>query len=171
MEICFVPDNDYGRFLRQAGLTQEHRGEIVDLQGHVLGYHKGIEFYTIGQRRGLRISASRPLYVVDLDVPTNRVVVGGADDLQRTSFELERCNWIAFATPPPAFEATVKIRYNHPGTPARVTPGTDGTARVELAAPQRAVTPGQACVVYEGDVVLGGGWIARAPRPLPLTVK
>jgi tRNA-specific 2-thiouridylase len=161
MEICFVPDNDYGGFLRKAGLVEEHRGEIVDLQGRVLGHHEGIEFYTIGQRRGIRISAARPLYVVDLDVQANRVIVGGPEDLQRTTFNLERCNWIAFATPPAVFEGTAKIRYNHPGTPARVTPGANGAAQVELTVPQRAVTPGQACVLYDGDLVLGGGWIGR----------
>jgi len=162
MEICFVPDNDYGGFLRKAGLVQEHRGEIVDTQGRVLGHHEGIEFYTIGQRRGIRVSAPRPLYVVDLDVAANRVVVGDPEDLQQTAFGLERCNWIAADPPSAPFEALAKIRYNHPGTPARITPGLDGSARVELAVPQRAVTPGQACVLYEGDGVLGGGWIRRA---------
>ncbi len=161
MEICFVPDNDYGGFLQKAKLVQPHRGEIVDLQGRVLGHHEGIEFFTIGQRRGLRIAASRPLYVVDLDPERNRVVVGGAEDLGRDEFGVERCNWIAFAEPPPSLEVMVKIRYNHPGTPGVVTPRPDGGARVKLLTPQRAITPGQACVFYQGDLVVGGGWIER----------
>jgi tRNA-specific 2-thiouridylase len=161
MEICFVPDNDYGGFLKKAGLVAPHRGEVVDRAGRVLGHHEGIEFYTVGQRRGLRLAAPGPWYVVDLDPERNRVVVGSAPELLRDEFRLERCNWIPFAEPPPEFEATAKIRYNHPGTPATVTPLPDGGARVKLHEPQRAVTPGQACVFYDGDLVLGGGWIAR----------
>ncbi len=161
MEICFVPDNDYGAFLQKAGLVAPHRGEIVDRAGRVLGSHEGIEFYTIGQRRGLRLAASRPWYVVDLDPARNRVVVGEAADLARAEFRVERCNWIPWVEPPATLEVLAKIRYNHPGTPATVTPGPDGGARVQLHTPQRAVTPGQACVFYDGDTVVGGGWIAR----------
>lgn len=161
MEICFVPDNDYGGFLKKAGLVVPHRGEVVDRAGRVLGHHEGIEFYTVGQRRGLRLAAPGPWYVVDLDPERNRVVVGAAPELLRDEFRLERCNWIPFAEPPHEFEVTAKIRYNHPGTPATVTPLPDGGARVQLHEPQRAVTPGQACVFYDGDLVLGGGWIAR----------
>ena len=161
MEICFVPDNDYGKFLRQAKLVAGHRGEIVDLQGRVLGQHDGIEFFTIGQRRGLGVSAPQPLYVVDLDAAANRVVVGDDAELSRGEFRVERCNWIPFAEPPAALAVAAKIRYNHPGTPATVTPLPGGGARVALTVPQRAVTPGQACVFYDGDTVVGGGWIAR----------
>lgn len=160
-EICFVPDNDYGRFLRQARLVEPHRGEIVDLQGRVLGYHEGIEFFTIGQRRGLRVAAGRPLYVVDLDPERNRVIVGDAAALVADTFVMERCNWIAFDQLTEPIEVTVKIRYNHPGTPARVEPLQDGRARVHLYTPQRAITPGQAAVCYQGDLVVGGGWICR----------
>lgn len=161
MEICFVPDNDYGGFLRQANLVDTQPGEIVDLQGRVLGHHEGIAFYTIGQRKGLRLSAPKPWYVVDLEPATNRVVVGDDAALSRETFVVERCNWIPFAAPPPELEVTAKIRYNHPGTPATVTPGDGGRARVTLHTPQRAITPGQACVFYQDDVVVGGGWIAR----------
>ncbi len=161
MEICFVPDNDYGRFLQQAKLVAKHRGDIVDLQGRVMGQHDGIEFFTIGQRRGLGIAAAKPLYVLDLDPVRNRVVVGEEADLERDSLELERCNWIAMAEPPEQVKALVKIRYNHPGTQATIRPGPGGTAEVRFDEPQRAITPGQACVFYDGDVVLGGGWITR----------
>ena len=162
MEICFVPDNDYGRFLQQANLAQKHRGEIVDLNGRVLGQHEGIEFYTIGQRKGLGISSPKPLYVIELDAANNRVVVGDDSALDRGEFVVERCNWIPFDQPPERLEAAVKIRYNHPGTPATVTPLGGGRARVNLQAPQRAVTPGQAAVFYQDDLVMGGGWITRS---------
>jgi tRNA-specific 2-thiouridylase len=161
MEICFVPDNDYGKFLQQAKLVEKHRGEIVNLQGQVLGEHEGIEFYTVGQRKGLGISSPKPLYVIELDAARNRVVVGDDSALSRDEFSAERCNWIAFDTPPATFEATVKIRYNHPGTPATLTPLPGGAVKVKLHAPQRAVTPGQAAVFYQDDLVLGGGWITR----------
>jgi tRNA-specific 2-thiouridylase len=159
MEICFVPDNDYGKFLQQANLVQKHRGDIVNLHGQVLGQHDGIEFYTIGQRKGLGISSPRPLYVVELDSETNRVVVGDESALDRDEFLVDRCNWIAFDEPPESLEITVKIRYNHPGTQATVTPLPDGRAKVKLHTPQRAITPGQAAVFYQDELVLGGGWI------------
>jgi tRNA-specific 2-thiouridylase len=127
----------------------------------VLGHHDGIEFFTIGQRKGLGISSPHPLYVIDLDPATNRVVVGEDSLLERAEFTLERCNWIPWDHPPGPFEATAKIRYNHPGAAATVTPGPHGTAAVRMHSPQRAVTPGQACVLYQDDLVLGGGWIAR----------
>lgn len=159
LEICFVPGNDYGRFLLDTGLVQKHRGEIVTRTGRVLGYHDGIEFFTIGQRRGLRIAADRPLYVLRLDHLTNRVIVGYAEELECTEFRVTRCNWVAFSTPPPEFEAIVKIRYQHPGAHALVRVLSQTDVVVHLTEPQRAVTPGQACVFYRNDVVLGGGWI------------
>ncbi|MDE3067323.1 MAG: tRNA 2-thiouridine(34) synthase MnmA [Verrucomicrobiota bacterium] len=159
MEICFVPDNDYGGFLRQAGLAQRHRGEIVDLRGHLLGHHDGIEFYTIGQRRGLGITTPRPVYVVELDAEHNRVVVGDESALDRDEFTAAHCNWVPFDKLAGPIEVTAKIRYNHPGTPATVTPGGDGAVKVRLHAPQRAITPGQAAVFYQDDLVVGGGWI------------
>lgn len=164
MEICFVPDNDYGKFLKDAGLVSRHRGEIVDQQGTVLGHHEGVEFYTIGQRRGLGISSKAPLYVVDLDATANKVVVGEDAALQSNEFEAQFCNWIAFDAPAGPFEADVKIRYNHPGTRCSVTPAAPGSVRVRLHVSQRAVTAGQAAVFYDGDLVLGGGWISGKPR-------
>ena len=161
MEICFVPDNDYGKFLREANLAQKHRGEIVDLHGRVLGHHDGIEFYTIGQRKGLGITTAKPVYVIELDAANNRVIVGDDSALDRDEFTVERCNWIPFDTPPVKIEATVKIRYNHPGAPATVTPLEGNQVRVKLHTPARAITPGQAAVFYQDDLVVGGGWIVR----------
>jgi tRNA-uridine 2-sulfurtransferase len=176
-EICFVPGNDYKAFLRShLGDKSFHGGEIYDLDGNFLGEHEGLEFFTVGQRKGLPGGSPRPRYVVDLDPETNRVIVGALDDLLCEVFEIDRTNWIArdlnggassgepgVAGAPPcgAFNAVVKIRYSHPGTDADIQPTGDGRARVHLSQPQRAVTPGQAAVIYRGDVVIGGGWICR----------
>ncbi len=160
-EICFVPDADYARFLRDERLVEPCTGEIVDIGGCVLGRHAGIAFYTIGQRKGLRIAAGKPLYVVELDPERNRVVVGPASALERTEFVIERCNWIVFDRAPDRFDAVVKIRYNHPGIAATVERLDEAKARVQLKTPQRAITPGQAAVFYQGDTVVGGGWITR----------
>jgi tRNA-specific 2-thiouridylase len=174
-EICFVPGNDYKAFLRShLGEKEFHRGEIYDVAGNFLGEHDGMELFTIGQRKGLPGGSSRPRYVIDLDPATNRVIVGDAGDLACSQFEVDGVNWHAAASvagvaDPAAeteshykeLECTVKIRYNHPGTHATVTPLEDGRAHVRLHEPQRAVTPGQAAVFYDDDVVLGGGWICR----------
>jgi tRNA-specific 2-thiouridylase len=161
MEICFVPDKDYGRFLTQAKLVEKHRGEIVNLQGQVLGHHDGIEFFTIGQRKGLFISHPTPLYVIELDPVRNRVIVGDDSALAKSEFRVERCNWIPFEKPEGALEVSAKIRHNHQAVPATVTPQENGSALVRLHTAQRAVTPGQAAVFYQDDLVVGGGWIAR----------
>ncbi len=161
MEICFVPDNNYGGFLQQANLVQKHRGEIADVHGRVLGHHDGIEFYTIGQRKGLGITTPKPVYVVELDVEKNRVVVGDESALDRDEFTATNCNWIPFDKLAEPIEVTAKIRYNHPGAPATVTPMASGSVQVKLHSAQRAITPGQAAVFYQGDLVVGGGWIAR----------
>ena len=161
MEICFVPDRDYGSFLQKSNLAQRHKGEIVNQRGDVLGFHDGIEFYTIGQRKGLGISTPKPSYVLELDAATNRVIVGEDHELDRSEFTVDRCNWIPFEQPPNALEVTAKIRYNHPGTAATITLAEQGRARVRLHEPQRAITPGQACVFYQEDLVVGGGWITR----------
>lgn len=161
MEICFVPDNDYGGFLKQAGLVEPHAGDIVDSAGQKVGTHSGIEFYTVGQRRGLGISAAKPLYVVGLDPGTNRVIVGDESQLESIEFEILNVNWVAFEQPPDTFECSARVRYNHPGQQATVIPTGPTTAKVRLHQTARAVTPGQACVLYDGDVVLGGGWIRR----------
>src|SRR5438034_6519745 len=162
-EICFVPGNDYKAFLRShLGDARFHRGEIYDVDGKFIAEHGGIELFTIGQRKGLPGGSLRPRFVVDLDPATNRVIVGDADHLLTDEFEIDRANWHVVAgigDPGSAFEATVKIRYNHPGTPATITPLENNRGLVCLHDPQRAVTPGQAAVIYKDDVVLGGGWI------------
>jgi tRNA-specific 2-thiouridylase len=161
MEICFVPDNNYGGFLQSANLVQKHRGEIVDMRGGVLGHHDGIEFYTIGQRKGLGITTPKPVYVVELDAENNRVVVGDETALDRDEFVADRCNWHPFEKLTEPIEVTAKIRYNHPGAPATVTPLEGNKVKVKLHSPARAITPGQAAVFYQDDLVVGGGWIMR----------
>jgi len=166
-EICFVPGNDYKAFLRlHAGENEFHRGEIYDVDGNFVAEHSGIELFTIGQRKGLPGGSLRPRYVIDLDAETNRVIIGGAENLVCDEFEIDRVNWHPVAgidgSHAIAFKATVKIRYSHPGTLASVTPLENNRARIHLHEPQRAVTPGQAAVIYDGDMVLGGGWICRS---------
>jgi tRNA-uridine 2-sulfurtransferase len=165
-EICFVPGNDYKAFLRShLGEKEFHRGEIYDVDGNFVGEHEGIELFTIGQRKGLPGGSARPRYVVDLDAENNRVIVGDADALVCDEFEIGRTNWIARDLPTEDADVTVKIRYSHPGTRAIITPLEDNRARIRLLEPQRAVTPGQAAVIYNGDVVIGGGWICRGEPP------
>jgi tRNA-uridine 2-sulfurtransferase len=162
-EICFVPGNDYKAFLRShLGAEEFHAGGIYDLEGNFLGEHEGIEMFTIGQRKGLPGGSAQPRYVVDLDPATNRVIVGSAEDLVSDDFEIDQVNWIERRDLEEPLEVTVKIRYSHPGTRATVTPIEKGRARVQLHEPQKAVTPGQAAVIYDGDIVVGGGWICRA---------
>jgi len=159
MEICFVPDYDYGKFLSTEGLVEKKRGEIVSLEGKVLGHHEGISFYTVGQRKGLRVSHPTPLYVLSLDAVNNRVIVGDDADLKRDSLTVGECNWIAFEKWEAPLEVLTRIRYNHPGVAATITPLSENRAGVKLHVPQRAITPGQACVFYKDDLVIGGGWI------------
>lgn len=171
-EICFIPDNDYRAFLKTCIDDKDfHRGSIYDKHGRFLAKHEGIEMFTIGQRKGLPGGSLKPQYVIDLDPETNSVIVGDPEDLASEEFEINSANWIDprlhAADRAASFETTVKIRYSHPGTPATLYPGENNTARVRLHVPQRAVTPGQAAVFYDGDRVLGGGWISRRVIPQP----
>ncbi len=159
-EICFVAD-DYRQFLRAAGVV-EHAGDIVDSAGRVLGRHPGVEFFTIGQRRGLGVAVGQPLYVVEIDAVRNRVIVGDDKALASAECAVERCNWVSIPPPEQPREASVKIRSQHKGSAALIEPFDGGArVRVRFAEPERAVTPGQAAVFYDGDLLLGGGWIAQ----------
>ena len=122
-EICFVPGNDYKAFLRShLGETEFHAGGIYDLEGNFLAEHAGIEMFTIGQRKGLPGGSAQPRYVVDIDPLTNRILVGGAEDLISEEFEIDRVNWVSREMPSEPIEVTVKIRYSHPGTRATLYP-------------------------------------------------
>jgi tRNA-specific 2-thiouridylase len=165
-EICFVPNGDYAAFLnaylKDKGIEpQTTRGEIVTTDGRTLGEHHGIHHFTVGQRRGLGISSPEPLYVISTDPQTQRVVVGGNDDLLCGRFSAGRVNWISIEGVRAPVRAQVKIRNKHAAAPATLHPTADPTSvEVVFDEPQRAVTPGQGAVFYDGDLVLGGGWIA-----------
>jgi len=162
-EICFVPGNDYKAFLRShLGEKNFTPGGFYDIEGNYLGEHGGIEMFTIGQRKGLPGGSPKPRYVIDIDADHSRVILGYEEDLVREEFEVDRVNWSAEVVDEPR-EVTVKIRYAHPGALATVTPLGNDRARVTLHEAQRAVTPGQAAVFYDGELVLGGGWICRQP--------
>ena len=156
-DICFIPTGDYREFLRQR--TDERPGEIVDDAGHVLGQHDGIQYFTVGQRRGLGLSGGPPRFVIRLEPDTRRVVVGSEDNLYRDTLNADPVSWVSGSAPAPGTPVKVKIRYKFVEAPATVT-AVDGGVLVRFDEPQRAITPGQAAVFYQGDTVLGGGPIA-----------
>ena len=160
-EICFVDQGHYSEFVR-ARLGPEGlngAGEIVDLEGKVLGRHEGIFRYTIGQRKGLKISAKEPLYVIALDAKENLVQVGPEAALYHRRVMVRDLHWIAGVPVSSAEEVQVKIRYQAPAEPARVEAAGGNRWQICFSEPQRAITPGQAAVLYQGEEVLGGGWI------------
>jgi tRNA-specific 2-thiouridylase len=164
-ELCFAPSGDAGGFVRsQAPALVSAGGEVVDPNGRILGEHDGTWAFTVGQRRGLGVAIGRPMYVIDVDAASNRVVVGPQELLARRGLVADRVSWIA-GTPPSEgpFEAGVRIRHRGEDAPAVVSP-TAGGVEVEFLVPQRAVAPGQSAVVYRGDEVLGGGRIVRSVR-------
>ena len=156
-EICFVP-SDYRDFLRPH-LGDMPEGDFVDRAGNVLGRHRGVALYTVGQRRGLGIGGARPYYVVAIDREANRVLLGEESDLYSSRVKVGSVNWVSRPPPERPLDAVVKIRYADAGTPARVSTSGGTTAEVIFSRPVKAVTPGQAAVFYDGDVLLGGGWI------------
>ena len=161
-EICFVPGNDYGAFLKShMGESQFHPGEIVHRDGRLLGHHAGIEYFTVGQRKGIGLSHPTPLYVLDIDSATSRVVVGDDGDLWSEEFEVDCVIWSGMQGCDDGREVSVKIRHSHADAPARIFNVGKDRVRIEWSEPQRAVTPGQAAVFYDNDLVLGGGWIRR----------
>ena len=166
-EICFVPDGKYSEFIDRY-LEHEERvgeipegGEIVNIHGAVVGSHSGIHRYTIGQRRGLGVAHEKPLYVVQIERSKNQIVVGEQEELESVEFVAKGVNWVAFDTPLRPVRAEVKVRYRHDPASATIYPLPDDRARIVFDQPQRAITPGQATIFYNGDEVVGGGWIAR----------
>jgi tRNA-specific 2-thiouridylase len=164
MELCFVPSGNYVQFIqaytRESGIAlNEKEGEIVNEDGAVIGRHSGVHNFTIGQRKGLGFAAGKPLYVLSIDPANNRVVVGDDGSLRTTSFEVGGTNWVSIAAPTAPRKAQVKIRHKHEPAAAIIEAAGKDSARITFEIPQRAVTPGQAAVFYDGDIVLGGGWI------------
>jgi len=161
MDLCFASKGDsYHDVLARRGLTPlTTAGEIVDRRGERLGTHDGVSRFTVGQRRGLGLASASPLYVLEIDASSQRIVVGEERDLYRESCTVERVRWIPFDRPSGPLTATVRIRSNHTGARASIVDHGDGTASIRFDSAQRAVAPGQAAVFYDGDLVLGGGWL------------
>jgi len=164
MELCFVPNGNYVQFIhayaRERGQpVHDKEGDIVAEDGTVLGRHSGVHNYTIGQRKGLGFTTGKPIYVLAIDPENNRVIVGEDDALRATTFEIETVNWVSIEEPTVSLRAQVKIRHKHEPAAAMIEALPGLRARVTFDSPQRAITPGQAAVAYDGDIVLAGGWI------------
>ncbi len=162
-DICFVPDGDYATMIKIYRGKEYPKGDFVDLQGNVLGQHEGIINYTIGQRRGLGIPADRRLYVKKLDVENNRVILADDKDLFEKELIVRDFNWITGEVPSEPFRCSAKIRYRHKEKPCTVEILPGGRAKIIFDEPQRAITAGQSAVLYDGDIVLGGGIICNNP--------
>lgn len=158
-DICFVPDGDYTRFLQEYGGVKMIPGDFVDRAGHVLGRHKGLPCYTTGQRKGLGVSAGKHVYVLRKNAQDNTILLGDNEELFTSVLTADRVNWISGETPASPLRVTAKTRYSQTEAAATVHPLPDGRIRVEFDVPQRAITPGQAVVLYDGEQVLGGGTI------------
>jgi tRNA-specific 2-thiouridylase len=164
-EICFVPNGDYAGFIeayfREQGVDSSRtQGEIVTRDGNVIGQHAGVHRFTVGQRKGLGIAAREPLYVIETDPARQRVVVGTNNELLRSRLVAREVNWISIGAPEGPLRCQVKIRNKHAAAPATLVPtGDPSKIEVVFDEAQRAVTPGQGAVIYQGDLVLGGGWI------------
>jgi tRNA-uridine 2-sulfurtransferase len=155
-DICFVPDGNYARLVAKLRPESLQEGELIDTSGKVLGKHNGIIGFTRGQRKGINIGgAEKPLYVIDILPATNQVVVGSEEDLYQAEFEVAELNWLGGDKT----DVMVKLRSAHIGSPAKIVSRTATGAKVKLADKQRAITPGQAAVFYDGDIMLGGGFI------------
>jgi tRNA-specific 2-thiouridylase len=164
MELCFVPNGNYVQFIyaysRERGTPlYDAEGEILNEDGEIIGRHNGVHNFTIGQRKGLGFAVGKPLYVLSIDPEKNRVVVGEDEALRKQSFEVENVNWVSITPPSGTIRATVKIRHKHEPAPATVEAIDEKRARVTFDTPQRAITPGQAAVIYDGDCILAGAWI------------
>lgn len=158
-EICFIRDHSYHPFLSEKLKDAIEPGPIVDKDGNILGRHQGLPFYTIGQRRGLRLAKGKPLYVIGMNRERNEIIVGGEEEVYQDTFLVKSVNWIVPYEMNPSHKVQVKIRYNHPGSEASLSPEGEDKVMVRFHSPQKAITPGQAAVFYRGDIVLGGGWI------------
>jgi len=164
MELCFVPNGNYVQFIHAYASeigkpVEDGEGEIVTRDNKVIGRHNGVHNYTIGQRKGLGYRTGKPVYVLAIDTEKNRVIVGEDEALRATDFEIETVNWVSVAEPSRPLRALVKIRHKHEPAAALVETLPGLGARIRFDEAQRAITPGQAAVLYDGDVVLGGGWI------------
>lgn len=166
-DICFIPDGDYAAFLRRRGGAGLTPGDFVDASGRVLGRHRGLACYTTGQRKGLGVSAETPLYVLGKDVASNTVTLGPDSALYTRELTADSLNWISIPAPEAPLSVTARTRHSQRETPALVEPLSGGRVRVVFQTPQRAVTPGQAVVFYDGTRVVGGGTILQQGSKIP----
>jgi len=160
-EICFIPDNDHFRFIKENALETIKKGEILDIDGNILGYHEGTAKFTIGQRKGLGISSNKPLFVVDIVEENNQVILGSDDDLFSDELLASNCNWISGDLPKGKIKVKAKIRYKAKENEAALNPLANGKIKVVFTTPQRAITKGQSVVFYKDEYVLGGGIISE----------
>ena len=163
-EICFIPDNDYPKFLKEYIPQAAKPGPILDKEGHILGKHKGILSYTVGQRKGLGTSAKEPLYVIAIEQERDTIVVGSKQDVYKNELMASELNWITIAKPKQPITVKAKIRYLHQEAEAAITPLDEDKVYIKFKEPQMAITPGQAIVFYDGDTVVGGGTIEPAGK-------
>jgi tRNA-specific 2-thiouridylase len=163
-EICFVPDGRYAAFVERNTPASDRSGPIVDVAGRTLGRHEGVHRFTVGQRKGLGLAARRPLYVLSVEPSSRTVVVGGEADLLQASLTARDVNWISIPPPCRELRAQVKVRYRSADAPATIVPLPLGRVLVRFDSPQRAITPGQAAVFFDGESCLGGAWIEGAVR-------
>ncbi|GAB6932351.1 tRNA 2-thiouridine(34) synthase MnmA [Calditerricola satsumensis] len=164
-EICFIPNNDYKAFIQKRSKDEIKEGYIYDTKGNIVGKHKGIPFYTIGQRHGLGLNLGRPVYVVDIIPERNAIVVGGPEDVLGTELVADSVNWIAIPELTEPIRVEAKIRSQAEPAPCTVTPLEDGRVHVRFDEPQRAITPGQTIAFYDGDLVVGGAIIDKRILP------
>jgi tRNA-specific 2-thiouridylase len=157
-DICFINNGSYGDFLTRQPGFQPRPGPIEDIQGRVIGQHNGLHLFTIGQRRGINCPAAQPYYVVRIDARRNCLVVGFKEHLSTPRCRVEQINWIC-PLPPEPLDVSVKVRYRHTAVPVTLTPLAESSAEIVFQRPEPAVTPGQGAVFYQGNEVLGGGWI------------
>ena len=159
--ICFVPGGDHLRFIEERTGHAAPSGDILDTDGNVIGRHGGALRYTLGQRKGLGVAAAHPVYVCAIDTHANTVTLGDADRLMASTLVASDWNWVAGTAPAGPVRAAAKVRHHQPDQPCVAVTLPDGRVRLEFDDPQRAITPGQATVLYDGDEVLGGGIIER----------
>lgn len=160
-QLCFIPDDNYRNFIQTHHTLENNEGNFISTDGKILGTHKGIHYYTIGQRRQLGISLGKPLYVIKINPKNNTIILGEKKDIYSSEFIAENMNWIAFDTPPVSIKAAARIRYKHEEASATIIPIDQNNAHIIFEQPQPAITPGQAVVLYQNDVVIGGGWIQK----------
>lgn len=158
-DICFVPDGDYATFIEKYDSFKSEAGDYVDINGNVLGKHKGVIHYTLGQRKGLGIALGKPQFVIDKSSSTNRVVLGDEEHLFKTHVQVKNVNFIPFDTLDSEMKVQAKLRYRHSAAEARIRPMENGNIEICFDKPQRAASPGQSAVFYDGDTVIGGGII------------